>query len=361
MLYTHERNFGCRITEYVFHGLRTVTMENEIIRVTILADKGTDIIEFLHKPTDTDYMWRSPLGIKNPALFVPTNAHPNGAFLDYYEGGWQEIMPAGGDACEYQGVSFGIHGEVSLIPWEYSIVENRPERIVVKFSVRTYRTPFYLEKTLSMDRNSGVLSFYEELHNEGYVPMELMWGHHPAFGPPFLDGSCVLDLASAKVLTRDHGETSRTISGDDFDWPIVRGKNDELVDLSLIPPPEAKSTDWACLYELEEGWYALTNQNKRVGFGLVWPKEIFPYIWYWQCAGGWLKQPFYGRVYTISVEPWTTFPDNLALAAEQGTTLRLAAGESVSVEFKAIAYSGIKRVAMLTPSGEVVPRQASQT
>ena len=70
--YTHERNYGCRVTEAIYRGLRTVTLENEIIRVTVLADKGSDIIEFLHKPTDTDFMWRSPQGVQNPATFVPT-------------------------------------------------------------------------------------------------------------------------------------------------------------------------------------------------------------------------------------------------------------------------------------------------
>ena len=132
MYYEHERNYGCRITEFLIHGLRTVTVENECIRISILADKGTDIFEFLHKPTDTDFMWRSAQGIRNPALFVPTIPRPEGAFLDYYEGGWQEIFPAGGDPCNYKGASFGVHGEVSLIPWNYVIVDDHPEIVRVK-------------------------------------------------------------------------------------------------------------------------------------------------------------------------------------------------------------------------------------
>src|SRR5690606_20223398 len=113
--YTHERNFGCRLTEWIYRGLRTLTLENELLRVTFLVDKGTDIIEFLHKPTDTDFMWRSPLGVRNPATFVPTAARPDGAFLDYYEGGWQECLPTGGDEVPYAGTVFGVHGEVCLL------------------------------------------------------------------------------------------------------------------------------------------------------------------------------------------------------------------------------------------------------
>ncbi len=155
--YTHERNYGCRITETIYRGLRMLTLENEIIRVSFLADKGSDIFEFLHKPSDTDFMWRSPLGVRNPATFVPTIPRPEGAFLDYYEGGWQECLPTGGNSADYAGTMFGPHGEVCLIPWDYAIVEDEPERVQVRFWVRTYRTPFFLEKIVTLERHSGVL------------------------------------------------------------------------------------------------------------------------------------------------------------------------------------------------------------
>ena len=205
--YIHERNYGCRLMEYSYRGLRTITLENEIIRVSVLVDKGTDIFEFLHKPTDTDFMWRSPLGVRNPASFVAPIPRPEGAFLDYYEGGWQECMPTGGNPAEYGGTKFGPHGEVCLMPWEYTILEDMPERVQVKFWVRTYRTPFFLEKTLTLKRHSGVLAFAERVTNEGAESLDLMWGHHPAFGPPFLDETCVIDLPGASVQTTNPAET----------------------------------------------------------------------------------------------------------------------------------------------------------
>src|SRR5262245_18052442 len=183
--YIHERNFGCRIMEVVYRGLRVLTLENQLIRVSILADKGADIFEFLHKPTDTDFMWRSPLGIRNPATFVPTIPRSEGQFLDYYEGGWQEALPTGGDPAEYGGTQFGPHGEVCLIPWEYTLVEDEPARVQVRFRVCTYLTPLFLEKVLTLESNNASLAFSERLVNEGAVPIDIMWGHHPAFGPPF--------------------------------------------------------------------------------------------------------------------------------------------------------------------------------
>ncbi len=56
ILYNHERNYGCRICEVIYKGLKTVFLENEKIRIGILADKGTDIFEFLYEPKEIDFM-----------------------------------------------------------------------------------------------------------------------------------------------------------------------------------------------------------------------------------------------------------------------------------------------------------------
>ncbi len=49
-LYRPQRNWGARILEYRYKGLRAVFLENELLRVRIIADKGTDVFEFNYKP-----------------------------------------------------------------------------------------------------------------------------------------------------------------------------------------------------------------------------------------------------------------------------------------------------------------------
>ena len=355
-LYTHERNFGCRITETIYRGLRTLTLENEIVRVSFLADKGADIFEFLHKPTDTDFLWRSPLGVRNPATFVPTVPRAEGAFLDYYEGGWQECMPTGGDEAVYAGTQFGPHGEVCLIPWHYAILEDDPERVQVRFAVRTYRTPFRLEKTVTLERHSGVLAFSERLVNEGAEPVDFVWGHHPAFGPPFLDESCVIDLPGARVRTVDLGATSRCRVGSDYTWPHVAGRDGTTIDLTRIPSDQARSHDLAFLTDMPEGWYAITNTRRRVGFGMVWPLDVFPVAWFWQVYCGALQQPWYGRTYNVALEPWSTPYKTIGESIEHGANCTFGPGETLAVEFKAVAYAGLSRVDRIHPDGRVQGR-----
>jgi hypothetical protein len=351
--YWHERNFGCRITETVYRGLRTVTLENELLRVSVLADKGSDIIEFLHKPSDTDFMWRSPLGVRNPANFVPTVARGDGAFLDFYEGGWQECFPSGGNTNEHAGTIFGLHGEVALMPWQYTIVEDHPDRVQVRFSVRTYRTPFLLEKTLTLERNRGVLDFEERVTNEGEEPVDFVWGHHPAFGPPFLDEQCVIDLPGGRVRSLKLTPTSRLEAGEGLPWPQAPGADGEIVDISQIPGPEVQSHDLAFITELPEGWYALTNPQRKVGFGMVWDIKVFPVLWFWQVYGGAWGSPWYGRTYNIAIEPWSTPDLTLTDAKEHNTHKTLGPGEILVTAFQAIAYAGVERVGRLHADGTV--------
>lgn len=360
-VYTHERNFGCRITPGVYRGLRTLTLENELIRVTFLVDKGTDIFEFLHKPSDTDFMWRSPLGVRNPATFVPTVARPDGAFLDFYEGGWQECLPTGGNETAAVGTVFGVHGEVCLMPWEYAIVQDDPTQVQVRFWVRTVRSPLLVEKTVTLARRSGVLTFHERLTNEGAEPFDLVWGHHPAFGAPFLDPSCVVDLPggpgqSVAVQTVPQGSTSRCVAGRGYTWPHVPGIQGDLLDLSHMPGPETRSHDLAFLTGLQEGWYALTNRDRQVGFGMIWPLDVFPVIWFWQVYCGALGSPWYGRTYNIALEPWSAPYETVTEAKAQGSQRTLSPGGVQEVGFHAVAYSGHRRVARIHPDGTVEGR-----
>src|SRR5260370_25629784 len=115
--YSHSRNFGCRISEFILAGHRSVALENEKLRITIIADKGSDIYEFLYKPRDVDFLWRSRLGLRDASHFVATSPRDEGPHTDYYEGGWQEMFPNCGKPSTHQGAQIGQHGDGLLLPW----------------------------------------------------------------------------------------------------------------------------------------------------------------------------------------------------------------------------------------------------
>lgn len=357
MLYYHFRNYGCRLnTDYYYKDLRVAVLENEYLRISILIDKGTDIFEFLYKPKDIDFLWLSPWGINSPSKFIPTTYAKRGNFMDYYEGGWQEIIPNFGQGGTYYGgVEEGLHGEICLIPWEYQIIEHNTTTVSIKFSVRTYRTPFYLEKTLTLKKEDPKLYITEKLKNEGYSNINLMWSHHPTFGGIFLDDSTIINVPNNKIkyLMKTEKEGRYTLNEDNFImWPKFKGYSNEEIDFSKSPTILKNSNnakDEVCLGDLEGGWYAVTNLNKKVGFGLSWDKDFFPFIWIWRMYGmGCKVAPWYGRVQCMALELCSSLSDyGLDGAIKNNTVIKMSPQQEISTKFLAIAYekdSNVKKI-----------------
>jgi galactose mutarotase-like enzyme len=337
MDYIQDRNWGCRIAEYVFRGMRAVSLENELLRVTVLADKGTDVYEFLYKPLDLDLMYRSPFVLRNPALFGASAPNGVGAFHDNYHGGWQEILPTGGSPTRVKGAEFGYHGEVALIPWDYSVLGDDPECVEILFKTRTYRTPFYIEKTLRLERHRAALMIRERLVNEGMEEMSLMWGHHPAIGRNFIEEGCRIDLPPCRVYAQKICHTSRLGDTDGADWPIIETK-DGPVDLGIVPSRDMQSHDVCFLYDLKDGWYAVRNPRLKLGFGMRWSKEAWPYLWFWQVYGGAFGYGFYGRSYHLALEPFSSYPDSYEAAGQKGTLLYMRPGECREARLTATVF-----------------------
>lgn len=332
---------GCRVTEFAHLGYPALALENDKLRITLLPGKGSDVIQFLYKPLDTDFMWASHPGLQ-PAGDLKGSAAPSNLFLDNYPGGWQEILPNFGDPCEYRGIKLGLHDEVSMLPWDYTVVQDEPEIVSVRLQVQCVLTPFQISKTLTL-RTVCSLEIEETVQNQSDKTMECTWGHHPAFGAPFLDQSCRVLVPPCRVKTEEEyvSPNSRLEKGQDCEWPIVRGRNGDEIDLSAIPPRNSHFHDMAYLYGLNRGWYALFNEGRQLGFGLSWNSKLFKYLWFWQVYGGWHGHPWHGTTYNIGLEPCSSYPQSLAGAVKAGSQLTFAPGESIKTDLAATVITNL--------------------
>ena len=106
--------------------------------------------------------------------------------------------------------------------------------------------------------------------------------------------------------------------------------------------------------EADAAWYAVTNQDKGVGFGMVWDIKVFPYLWMWQVCHGSYEYPWYGRTYNMALEPVTSPPERgINSAVKDQTALLVNPGERVTSFTNAIVYTGGGRLARLEASGAV--------
>jgi hypothetical protein len=349
-------HYGARIHDYVAHGYRTIALENELVRVEVVADKGSDVTSFLHKPTDTDFMWHRESGLRRAPLESTPRGVDEFVFVDTYEGGWQECFPNGGESVLYKGARLPFHGELLAASWTVEVLEDNPAVASVRLAARTMRTPFLIEKQLTLRAGRGVLEIAERVTNLADEPMEVMWGHHPAFGPPFLDDSCRIDVPPC-IATTDRAEPwpdSALEYGTEFPWPMAPRKDGTLRDLSLVPGPASRIADWVRLTGFDEGWYGVTSGRRRVGFGLRWDARLFGHLWFWHVFGGMPGYPWYGLNYNFALEPWTSYPDGgLTRAIDNRSALRIGARERIETRILAVAYAGLERISGIDEDGEI--------
>ncbi|MFD0712472.1 hypothetical protein [Paenibacillus sp. GCM10027626] len=279
-----DRNYGCRIKQgLIYKGYETVVLENEKFRLTVLPGKGTDIIELLHKPTDTDFVWFTRLGLR------PKQSSYRD-FQSQYEGGWQEILPNLGGRHIHNGIEMEAYGEAALSEWSYVVTEDRPEEIRVVFRNELRSLPVVVEKTFIMESGRAGFRLEERLRNVSPAVIHTDWGHHITFGEPFLMPGTVVH---------------------------VEGCSDSFI------MPERGAAGGFDVLDGTRGTY-LVMRPDGIGAEINWNNGVWPYVWFWRDYGGDSSPPYFGCHYNIGLELFSSPPasrldDNIA----SGTAIKL--------------------------------------
>lgn len=346
---------------------RSLIIENAALQAVVLPDKGGDIHRLIYKAQNIDVLWKTPWGLKRPAAGVPSTYSSQGAWMEAYPGGWQEIFPNGGGPCTYKGAELGFHGEASMTTWDYKFTSPTPNADAAELHLRTRlaRSPFRIERLLRVEADKPILTIRERITNEGDEPMDYMWGHHPAFGEPFLSGDCRIDINAKTLLTDDEYDPPfcPLSVNTKYAWPHGGGRDGKAaVDLSRVPPRDQPRALYGYFQDFQstEGmsWYAITNTKLGFGVGLIWPTEIFPYAWFWQELSASSGYPWYRAAHTMAIEPFTSYPgQGLVKVMEKTRTQKtLKPAENIAVELKFVFFESSRGVQRINADGSVVPR-----
>ena len=230
---------GCKISDdWTFKGMRTIWLENELLRIGILADRGSDIFEFRYKPQDLNLLLELPDRLRNLSADFTQMRDTTNQFEDHYYGGWQEILP-NSQAFNYRGASLGQHGEISLIPWKYSILENNRKSVSVKLWCSPVRVPLRIEKTITLNAGESRIHLSEKLTNTGKSTLDIMWGHHIALGLPFIEDPVVIDTNAEQMYAEpEMPDNRRFMPGIKTEWPNAKSVDGKADDASVIPGKE---------------------------------------------------------------------------------------------------------------------------
>jgi uncharacterized protein DUF4432 len=320
-----------QITEGVEHGHRALYLENDVLKITVLPDKGADLYAIVHKPSGIDFLWKNPVGLAPPGS-PPQEGSGDLEFLWNYEGAWQELFPNCGAAVDYRGKRIPFHGEVALLPWSDEILTQNDDEVSIRLSIATRQSTFRLERVMRLRQGEAILTLEETVTNTGSETAHFIWGHHCVLGEPFLQAGCTLH-APARVFETPsepfEAAAVRLIPGQRGAWPMAKLLDGSGVDLSQIPGRDTHSNDDALLTDLTGGWVAVSNPQHKLTFRLDWDAKLFKYICAWQVYGGADAPPFNSLAYCLGIEPWMS-DKPLDTAIEAGDAMALLPGTEVT-------------------------------
>lgn len=273
------------------------------LEVSIDVGRGASIVH-VGRPGGSNvlshYGWATPLPPDRSGSYGSDRLD----WLAAYRGGWQEMFPNAGAACEVDGVPLPFHGEVSTAAWDVVAVG---EAIAVLRCAA--RLPLILERTVELSTEAPTMYVRERVENESGVEVSYLWGHHPAFESP---PGTRIDLPAGTRFVIDG------LAGVEGVWPfLLSATTKERIDLSFVPgPPLAR----VIYLSPREPWYAV-RPPEGPGVAAAWDMDTFSRVWLWQELGS-ESFPFYGRARITALEPVSSGTgEGLASARARGDVL----------------------------------------
>jgi hypothetical protein len=283
--------------------MHRIELENRWLRATVLPTVGAKIFDLISKETGQNYLWHNSRVSPQP---FPLNA----ILDDFWCGGWDDGFPTC-DPCEFRGQTYPGLGELRSLAWDII----RAEESEVEMCTNGPISPVRARKIVRLASQAAVLTMQFEVTNIGSLPLDFMWGTHPAIRP--FGRNLRMRIPARTGIFSEGSPTMHYQSGQRFDWPILQG-----LDMSEIGAADSGTYCGIGLTDLEDGWYAIEDSVSGEGLVVGFPLDICPYLWLWLNYGG-----YYSHRHVI-IEPWTSFPMTLASAAEAGTSKRLEPGST---------------------------------
>jgi hypothetical protein len=306
-------------------GWRLRVLENEVLRLEVLGERGATITSLRDLRTGHELLWRPRWGIPHrDRIELPGSSEA--VAMGHYAGGWNTLFPNAGAATAEEGVEWPMHGEVWVTPFDLERSEG-----CLEYRAVLVRSPFEFVRRIALEGNRVTVT--ETARNLGASTIEVVWNQHPAFGSPLLGPEARIS-STATVVHPDIHDPRVDLRAPRPSWPEHRPPGEGAVDLSIPPGPRSGVSRRAFLggFAEERAVVAIDNPESGLSARIEWDPEGFPYAWYWLEAGGRAGFPWFGAEYVLGVEPCTSYPTGgIGVIREtSGTQLAIPPGETRS-------------------------------
>jgi len=277
-----------------FHNRRAVQIENDNLRVTVMAEGG-HIAEILHKQSGVNPLWIPPWPSIDPSTYSLAK-HP-----EYGADAESKLLAGimghnlcldlwGGPSPEEAAAGMTVHGEASIAAYRISFGAHE---LTAACSLPAAHLQF--ERKIRLDRGRVLIS--ETVENMSILDRPIAWTQHVTLGPPYLERGV--------TQFRAPGTKCRTLSpNQDFDWPIAPRGAGEREDMQLFTcPPGSGGFDTVLMDpHRDQAFFFAYSPKSKLLFGYVWNRADFPWLGVWQENNGRAQPPWGGRTMTRGME-----------------------------------------------------------
>jgi hypothetical protein len=273
-----------------FHNRPAVQLENELIRVTVLADGG-HIAEILDKTTGVNPLWIPP--------WVSAGDEDSTDFGDNSESrllrgimGHNLCLDLFGPPSDTEAAAGVVaHGEAGIVRYEFE------GDLICRCLLPSSRLAF--ERAIRLEGRRVLIG--ETVENLSVFDRPIAWTQHVTLGPPFLE----------------RGRTQ-------FRAPVARSQgigDSEPQELETYTNAASSAGYTAHLMdpESEKAWFAAWSPS-QLAIGYVWNRSDFPWMGVWDENHSRTYPPWNGRTLTRGMEFGVSpFPETRRQMIERGS------------------------------------------
>ncbi len=321
-------------TDWSYRGLRTVVVENFLLRLVILPEAGGKIWQITYKPLDADLLWNNP-------RIAPAKLPANSRYDDVWCGGWDELFP-NDEISLIEGEGYPDHGELWTGEWSAEPFQHDDEA-GVRLRYVTPISAIEVEKTILLRRGQARIEFHHRFTNRGRTAFPFLWKLHPAMA---VTPQHRIDFPPMHVVLEPAFPGTLAGACEPAHWPIIKTLAGE-VDLRRVTSEDARQLYFFYGTQMKGNWCALTNSATGLSCALQFDAKAFPCCWLFATYGGW-------RNYNVAVlEPCTGYPLNFEAMKAAGRHRNLAPGETLETGVRFLVQEGLRSVGAVDPSGKM--------
>jgi hypothetical protein len=306
----------------IYHGRRAASIENESVRVTVLAEGG-HIAEVFDKQTGVNPLWTPPWPSIEPSTYDPARHR------DTYGAGADAILLAGimghnvcldifgGPSIEEAASGLTAHGDAPVASYAMSMSEGglRLTALLPLAQIRFERLVTLRGRAVGVRERVDSLCAFDR---------PVGWTQHVTLGPPFLEKGITQFRASAirsRVFESVFGAADYLRPGALFEWPDAPRADGGRADLRLFTSEPRSSAYTAHLMNAQArtAYFVAFSPRSELAFGYVWTPSDFPWMGIWEENASRAGPPWNGQTLTRGMEFGVSpFPETRRAMVDRG-------------------------------------------